>query len=308
MSAAACLIRRLRPSQSGVAMTEFALAAPLLMLAGLYGAETAWLTITHMRVNQVTQEIADDASRIGEISALETRKIYESDVNDLLYGAHLETDSLNFFANGRVIISSLEVVPDSDPDRQYIHWQRCKGRLNWASNYGNEGDGLTGTSFTGMGPTGDKVTALEDDAVMFVEVAYNYQPLFGSMFVSNRLITSYAAFNVRDTRDLAQIYQRNVSNPDPVSGCTTFSDFSGNTTVVAPAGTYTPPSGGGGSTSTSSTSTSSSGGSSGGSSSGGGSSGGASSGGASSGGASSGGASSGGASSGGASSGGGPGV
>lgn len=96
-------------------MTEFALAAPLLMAAGLYGAETTWLTIIHMRVNQTALKIADDASRIGEISALENRKIYESDINDLLYGAHLETGTLEFFANGRVIISSLEVVPESEP-------------------------------------------------------------------------------------------------------------------------------------------------------------------------------------------------
>lgn len=228
------LAKRLLNATSGVAMTEFALASPLLMMAGLYGAETTWLTITHMRVNQTALKIADDASRIGEISALSTRKIYESDINDLLYGAHLETSQLDFFANGRVIISSLEVVPDSDPEQQYIHWQRCKGRMNWPSSYGLEGDGLSG-SFDGMGPAGNKITAVEDDAVMFVEVAYNYQPLFGDMFVNQRLITGYAAFNVRDTRDLADIYQRDVANPDPVAACTIFDDYDGNTSQVEPA-------------------------------------------------------------------------
>lgn len=228
--------RALLAATSGVAMTEFALAAPLLLLAGLYGAETTWLSIVHMRVNQTALRIADDASRIGEISALETRKIYESDINDLLFGAHLETGTLDFFANGRVIISSLEVVPDSDPEQQYIHWQRCKGRMNWPSSYGVEGDGLSG-SFDGMGPTGNLVTAMPEDAVMFVEVAYNYQPLFGDMFVSNRLISAYAAFNVRDNRDLAEIYQRDALNPDPVYDCSTFDDMSGTTGTVAPAGT-----------------------------------------------------------------------
>lgn len=229
--------RRLRRATSGVAMTEFALAAPLLMAAGLYGAETTWLTIIHMRVNQAALAIADDASRIGETSTLENRKIYESDVNDLLFGAGLQTDALDFYANGRVIVSSLEVVPDSDPEQQYIHWQRCKGRMNWPSSYGVEGDGLSGGSFDGMGPVSNKITAIPEDAVMFVEVAYNYQPLFGDMFVSNRLITAYAAFNVRDSRDLTQIYQRDALNPDPVSGCATFDDYDGNTTLVAPEGT-----------------------------------------------------------------------
>lgn len=229
------LVKRFLAATSGVAMTEFALAAPLLMLAALYGTETTWLTIVHMRVNQTALEIADDASRIGEISALESRKIYESDINDLLFGAHLETGALDFYGNGRVILSSLEVVGDSDPEQQYIHWQRCKGRLNWQSSYGNEGDGLTG-NFNGMGPAGNMITAIPEDAVMFVEVAYNYQPLFGDMFVTNRLITAYAAFNVRDTRDLGGIFQRNPLNPDPVSVCATFDDYDGNSTLVAPEG------------------------------------------------------------------------
>lgn len=229
------LARRLLAATGGVAMTEFALAAPLLMAAGLYGAETTWLTIIHMRVNQTALKIADDASRIGEISALENRKIYESDINDLLYGAHLETGTLEFFANGRVIISSLEVVPESEPEQQYIHWQRCKGRMDWPSSYGNEGAGLGGSGFDGMGPAENRITAMKDDAVMFVEVAYNYQPLFGELFVTNRLITAYAAFNVRDSRDLAEIYQRDALNPDPVASCGVTDDFAGNTTVVEPA-------------------------------------------------------------------------
>ena len=29
----------------------------------------------------------------------------------------------------------------------------------------------------------------------------------------------YGAFNVRDSRDLTQIYQRNTSDPDPVASC-----------------------------------------------------------------------------------------
>lgn len=293
----------LKAATSGVAMTEFALVAPLLMVAGLYGAETTWLTITHMRINQAALKLADDASRIGDISTLEDRKIYESDVNDLLFGSHLESGTLDIMANGRVIISSLEVVPDSNPEQQYIHWQRCKGRLNWQSSYGNQGDGLSGGGFNGMGPAGNKITAIPDDAVMFVEVAYNYQPLLASMFVPNRLIQAYAAFNVRDDRDLTQLYQRSAINPDPVSMCSAYSDFTGSSALVAPAGT--PSTGTGSSSSTTSGSTTSGSTTSGSSSStttSGGTSSGASTGGASSGGATSSGASSSGASSSGATS------
>ncbi len=219
------LMRRLARSRSGVAMTEFALAAPLLLTAGLYGTEVAWLALTHLKVSQTAMQIADNASRIGDTSMLEYRKIYEADIDDVFHGADIEAGSgIDLFKHGRVIISSLEVVPGSASKQQYIHWQRCMGAKDWTSNYGVAGAGLSDPSFDGMGPAGDKVTAYdEDDAVIFVEIAYDYTPLFGDVFIKDNLVHVYGAFNVRDSRDLAQIYQRDPAAPDPVAKCDRFS-------------------------------------------------------------------------------------
>ena len=148
------VLRKLRGSVSGVAMTEFALSLPLLLTAGLWGVETANLALVHMQVSQVASHIADNGARIGDTSTLEERKIYEADVNDLLLGANIQAGgSLDFFEHGRAIVSSLEVDPDDE--RQYIHWQRCKGVKIATSSYGAEDDHLVG----GMGPTGEEVAA-----------------------------------------------------------------------------------------------------------------------------------------------------
>ena len=69
------LLRRIARSRSGLAMTEFALAAPLLLTAGLYGTEVAWLALTHLKISQTAMHIADNASRIGDTSTLQDRKI-----------------------------------------------------------------------------------------------------------------------------------------------------------------------------------------------------------------------------------------
>jgi len=225
VSGARPFLTRLRECHSGIAMTEFALAAPLLMTAGLYGTEVAWLALTHLRISQTAMEIADNASRVGDTSSLQYKKIYESDVDDVLRGANIEAGkSVDLFEHGRVIISSLEVVPGTNGN-QYIHWQRCLGAKKADSSFGKEGDGLTGPTITGMGPAGDQVTAYdEQDAVIFVEISYEYQPLFSKMFVGNTTIDVHGAFNVRDSRDLSQIYQRDQSKPDPVAACDTYSD------------------------------------------------------------------------------------
>lgn len=221
MIGVASLLRRLVQTRSGAALTEFALAAPVLMTAGLWGVETANQAIVQMRVNQIAVLIADNAARVGENSLLGKAEIYESDINDVLYGAHLQGgDAFDFYGRGRVILSSLEVVPDTE-DQQYVHWQRCMGELHHLSSYGHAGDGLDG-SLAGMGPVGEEIVAFDDEAVMFVEVAYVYQPLIASAFTSAGTLTATAAFNVRENRDLTGIHQRDDADPDPIASCDKF--------------------------------------------------------------------------------------
>lgn len=212
-------LRKLLRDRSGVAMTEFALALPFLLGVGLMGLETANRALVQMQVSQLASQLADNASRIGETSVLEDRKIYEYDINDLFYAAQLQGGGLDIYAHGRVILSSLEVVPGSE-DQQYIHWQRCMGTKIHASSYGLQGDGLARDDFPGMGPPGEEVIAFEDDAVMFVEVAYDYQPIIGEPFgIGDSQVHAIASYTVRTDRDLTRIYQADSSRPDPVADC-----------------------------------------------------------------------------------------
>lgn len=221
MSRATALLARLRRSTSGAALTEFALAAPLLMTAGLWGVESAHQAVMQMRVSQVAVLVADNASRVGENSLLGETKLFETDVNDVIYGAHVQAGhGFDLYENGRVILSSLEVVPGTD-DQQYIHWQRCKGELMHSSSYGHEGDGLL-SGIPGMGPPGEEIIAFDGEAVMFVEVVYEYQPLISAAFTHADRLSATAAFNVRDNRDLTQVYQRDTGNPDTVADCNVY--------------------------------------------------------------------------------------
>ena len=68
-------LRRLARNRSGVAMTEFALGAPFLLMAGLWGTEMANYALVNMKIGQLAVHIADNASRIGDTSMLQDRKI-----------------------------------------------------------------------------------------------------------------------------------------------------------------------------------------------------------------------------------------
>lgn len=199
------LMERLRADRSGMALVEFAYSLPLLTAVGLYGAEVANYATVKMRISQTALALADNASRIGENGVLQDIKIYESDINDILTGATYSDADLNLAGNGRVILSSLT---QNSSGGQWIQWQRCTGALtSHASSYGDQGDGITGTSFPGMGPTGKEITASSGTAVMFAEIAYTYQPLFSDAWIPGpTVMTAIAAFNVRDDRDLTQVY------------------------------------------------------------------------------------------------------
>lgn len=57
-------LRELRSSQTGVAIIEFALAIPLLVLLTFGGLELANLVLTHMRISQIAITVADNAGRV----------------------------------------------------------------------------------------------------------------------------------------------------------------------------------------------------------------------------------------------------
>jgi len=220
------VIAALARCTGGAAVTEFALVLPVLLTAGLWGVEIAHRAIMQMRINQVAVLVADNASRVGENSLLGEAKLYEADINDVFLGAEIQGGKgFALYDRGRVILSSLEVVPETD-DRQYIHWQRCMGSRHHVSRYGVEGDGVH-SAFAGMGPLGEEIQATDGEAVMFVEVVYEYEPLFAEVFVRSTRLSATAAFNVRQNRDLSQIYQRNPDDPDPIAACDDFGTSTG---------------------------------------------------------------------------------
>lgn len=194
---AAGLARRIWNDRRGVSITELALALPILLTLGLYGTELAYMAMVKMRVAQIATSVADNASRLGQTdNSSVTPTVTESEIDSVMSGALTQGSTFNFGANGRIILSSLEINPATNG--QWIHWQRCRGSLVRSSAYGT-----TKTAVTGMGKTGHLIKASTNSAVMYVEVYYAYQPLFGTMFAKNNTVFyQEAAYQIRDDRSL----------------------------------------------------------------------------------------------------------
>jgi hypothetical protein len=195
MTALSAFAARLRDDKSGLALLEFAFSLPIFLAMALTGAELTNYVTTRMRVSQIALQLADNAARIGSGAPIASKTITEADINDLLTGAGLQAGELNLYANGRVIISSLE--PDTAHANKYtIRWQRCRGSVNHTSRYGVAGD----NNLAGIGP-GNKAVPPPNGVAMFAEVFYTYQPLVKASLAPSATIDETASMMVRDRRD-----------------------------------------------------------------------------------------------------------
>ncbi|APR53257.1 pilus assembly protein [Sphingomonas koreensis] len=210
--------RRLGRDTSGVALLEFAFGLPILLLMSLTGAELTNYIITKMRISQIALQLADNAARIGSGSQLESKKIYEADIDDLFTGANLQSGELALLANGYITISSVE--PHATTAGRYrIRWQRCKGsQTSLTSTIGSQTDTRTtiGAGVTGVGPAGRQVTAPAGGVTMVVQVRYRYQPLVKTSLSPTSEINEIASMMVRDARntsDDSNLGESNAAHP-----------------------------------------------------------------------------------------------
>lgn len=213
-------LRRLVSDKSGASLVEFAMVFPIISVMGMFGIEIAYMASVNMQISQIALQVADNASRLEQTNNNTVAPtVTEGGIDSVMTGAIKVGERFNFTGNGRVILSSLERDPASG--KQFIHWQRCSGSLLTPSAYGNDSNnnGLNGTQLNGMGSGATKVQANNGVAVMFVEVIYEYQGIFGTLFVSNMRFRQEAAYLVRDTRDLRAVDQSGVTGGDGDSHC-----------------------------------------------------------------------------------------
>lgn len=216
----AALLARLRLSTGGAAVVEFAITLPVLTAMGMYGIEIAYMASVNMQMSQMALELADNASRMQQTSnSTVAPTVTEADINSIMTGLLTRGESFGFQQSGRAILSSLEQDPATG--KQFIHWQRCAGSLAVASAYGNDStnNGLNGDALTGMGSGTTKAVAANGIAVMFVELTYDYQGIFGTLFVGNTRFKQEASYIVRDLRDLRASNVSGVTGTGRQSAC-----------------------------------------------------------------------------------------
>ena len=204
---------RLRKSDDGVSIIEFAFVFPVLAVFGLGGMELAQYTRTHMILSQVAVAAADNASRAKEEVVGGSPRFSEGDVEQIFAAVRRQSRNINLEEEGLLVLSSIQ---RNDDGGQTIKWQRCFGEGDFTPSFGLQGANATGDDVTEIGDAGHAVSAEASEAIMMVEVFMPYDPMLGvsafNDFIGDDTIRYVSNALVRDDRDLTQIF--------PTSGVT----------------------------------------------------------------------------------------
>lgn len=186
-------LRRLHSNQRGATLVEFAIALPVLIVLIMGGTELVNLALAYQKISQIATTVADNAARVQT-------GMDESDITEIFSGARIAGGSLDIENHGRIVLSSLQDNQKNDArSGQMINWQRCWGELDVSPAYGLEGKGREDASMRdGMGSNDRMIAAIPGSAVMFVEVTYDYQPVFADWIFGDRRIRYENAYNVRE--------------------------------------------------------------------------------------------------------------
>jgi hypothetical protein len=124
--------------------------------------------------------------------------------------------NLTFSARGRVIVSG--IVRNAANNGYEIKWQRCDGLKAYVSTIGLQGKGKTDATLQTVGFGTNTIYPVNGTAIVFVETAYDYQPLFGTLVFGASTFKDYRSYIVRErtTEDITNF------NSVTAKVCTTY--------------------------------------------------------------------------------------
>lgn len=173
LSLARCFVRR----KDGVAATEMALLAPMLLLLCFGGAETALLVRTHFQAAQMASTVADVIARYKTVTSADILGIFA--VSSEVMGAR------DFDRSGTVVLSS---IATDGKGSATVAWQCTSGSLGSSSRVGSIGKAASLPRGLVLGP---------DDNVIVAEIFYRYAPLMGWTTPEIALVYKTALFRPR---------------------------------------------------------------------------------------------------------------
>lgn len=173
------LLRTFLHHEHGIAVTEFALIAPFLLLLLLGSIEIA----RYLQINQKADKIAYTAADV----VAQSKSVSTALMDQLLSASQDMMNPYSFGSDGIIYITSVTKSAGNYPT---VNWRYSGG----GSLSGQSSQlGSVGSSATLPGG----LTLADRDNVIIAEVYYRFRPLFGVNIVSTRVLYKTAIYKPR---------------------------------------------------------------------------------------------------------------
>ena len=178
--------------RTGVAMTEFALLAPVLFMIAAGSFEVARYALILQKMDRITATLSDLVARAGNES------MSELEISNILDSAQYMARPFDFSDNSLIVITSVE---GRDSQAPIILSQRVSGNLSSESSLIGDGEDEDATLPAAFPDAGGGETLSDGETLVVAEFLYRYTPyLIGDLgFFDEMILYRDAYFRPRFT-------------------------------------------------------------------------------------------------------------
>ncbi|MCP5380851.1 MAG: pilus assembly protein [Kordiimonadaceae bacterium] len=154
--------------QKGVALIEFAIAAPVLTALLMGCIDLTYYLVAHQRISR-------SAYTMSNLMTQMDKGLTESQVSDMMLALDQVSNPFKISDNGRATVTAIigEGVDGADATSYSVAWQRCYGPNSSTPTYGGAGSSVDSADI----PSNSIVTTSQ--ILVVTEVDYTFEPILG---------------------------------------------------------------------------------------------------------------------------------
>lgn len=170
---------RFARGREGVAIVDFAMVAPMLVMLLLGGIEVGRLALLNQKLSRVTTSVSDLVAR--------SEVVTEADIDQVFVAAQMSMRPFAIGSQGMIFVSSVSTA--ANPNDPRINWQReGGGTASATSKVGNEG---------GPATLPHNFVMVANRNVIIAEFFYRYEPFFFDSFFEAKDMRHFAVHRPR---------------------------------------------------------------------------------------------------------------
>lgn len=175
------IIKKLKNNQKGIALIEFAIILPVVVVLFLGCVDVVIYVVAHQKISRAAYTMSNLLTQMDQ-------GLTESQVNDMILALNQVSNPYDIENNGKAVMTAIigNGVDGSAPSTLSVAWKRCFGTVAGLGTYGAPGTTVSQSAI----PVNTIVTTKQ--ILIITEISYQYTPIISFLPLSGTI--SYRSF------------------------------------------------------------------------------------------------------------------